>query len=75
MAHPRGERDTTVKKEFEEFKELQEDKRSFFSLPRAVLALADLLVHQPGERSIDATLLERHAKSCKAHLDPAKSAA
>jgi hypothetical protein len=43
--------------------------------PRTVLALADLLVHQPGQRSIDATLLERHAKSGQAHLDPAKSAA
>lgn len=42
---------------------------------RTVVALANLLVHQPGERGIDATLLERHAKSCQAHLDPAKSAA
>jgi hypothetical protein len=42
---------------------------------RTVLALADLLVRQPGERGIDATLLERHAKSGQAHLDPAKSAA
>jgi hypothetical protein len=31
VAHPRAKPDTTVKKEFEEFKE---DKRSFFALPR-----------------------------------------
>jgi hypothetical protein len=43
--------------------------------PRTVLALANLLVHQPGERGIDATLFEWHAKSGQAHLDPAKSAA
>jgi len=36
VAHTRGERDATVRKEFKELQEFKEDKRSFFALPRAV---------------------------------------